>query len=75
MEHLMVLVVVADVDPGAQGDLPVIRRHKAVDHFQDRGLSSAVVADDGHPLAALYVKIHMGKQVLGTEGLLQVPDR
>ena len=33
MEHLMVLVVVADVDPGAQGDLPVIRRHKAVDHF------------------------------------------
>ena len=65
----MLLIVVADVDVGAQADPALVGRGQFVDDPKDRGLSGPVVADHGHVFSPADAEGDAFKQVLLIKGL------
>ena len=74
MQHMMLLIVVADLDIGAQPDLAVIRGEQLVDDLQDRGLAGSVIPDDGYVLALFDVHGEVLKEGEGAKVLGKVLD-
>ena len=44
MQHMVLLIIVADPDFAAQGERTGVRVNHTVDNFEDRGLASTVVS-------------------------------
>ena len=66
------LVVIADVHPRAQADLPLVKMFLANDALEQGGLAHPVVPDEGHPVPGPQVQLHVGKQHPVPVALLQL---
>ena len=53
---MVLLVIVSDVDIGAQADMALVLPQKTVQDLQDGGLARSVVADQGDMFAAADVE-------------------
>ena len=56
MEHMMLLIIIADLNFRAQAEASRICREKSVDNLQKRGFSCTVAADQCNTLPALDLK-------------------
>ena len=56
VEDVVLLVIVSDVDIGAQADMALVLPQKTVQDLQDGGLARSVVADQGDMFAAADVE-------------------
>ena len=68
----MLLVIITDMNLGAQGKAPFVGRQKPVYNFQQGRLPGPIVAYDGNPLSALDLKIQVGEQGISVKRLRQV---
>ena len=69
VKHLMLLIIIADMDLGADFDFSLIGGEETVDDFQDRSFAGSVIADNSDALPAADIEIHVGKQLIVVKAL------
>lgn len=68
MQYVMLLVIITDMYIGAQGNCACIGFQKAVDYFQNGGLSGAVIANHGYMLPPFDIHVNAGKEGVSAKG-------
>lgn len=71
MKHMMLLIIVADLNLGAQGKASGVCRKDAVKNLQHGSLSCPVISDQRNPLTSFYLKGDICKQCLAGEAFGQ----
>ena len=69
---MVLLVIVADMDIGAQTDMAAVGRQQLIDDLENGGLAGPVITDQGYMFAPPDLEGEIGKEDLVIEGLGQV---
>ncbi len=72
MKHVVLLIVIAYMDIGAQAKISLIGREQLIEDLKDRGLAGAVITDESHMFPPANGKSKPTEEFFISEGFCQI---